>query len=58
LLSAALKNMTPDDIYFGRKEAILARRRALQVRTPVARREHYRRTVKNPVAEESGTSGV
>jgi hypothetical protein len=54
----ALKNVTPDDVWFGRSEQIRARRKALQIRTLVARREHYRQSVKNQVAEESGTPGV
>ena len=39
----ALKNVTPHDVWFGRREAILSRRKTLQIRTLVARREHYRR---------------
>jgi putative transposase len=54
----ALRNVTPDDVWFGRREQILARRKALQIRTLVARREHYRRMVKTQRTEESGTPGV
>jgi len=46
------------DTYFGRREKILARRKALQTRALVTRREYYRRMVKNEVAQESGTPGV
>jgi len=54
----ALKNVTPDDVYFGRREAILARRKALQVRTLVARRERYRRTGESSENAGAGTPGV
>ena len=39
----ALRNVTPDDVHFGRRERILARRTALQIRTLIACREAYRR---------------
>ncbi len=39
----ALKNVTPDNVYFGRREQILSRPKALQIRTLIPRREAYRR---------------
>jgi putative transposase len=39
----ALRSVTPDDVWHGRREVILGWRRALRIRTLVARREHYRR---------------
>ncbi len=35
-------SLTPDGAWFGRKEEILARRKALHIRTGVGRRERYR----------------
>jgi hypothetical protein len=43
----ALRNVTPDDVCFGRRKAILNRRKRLAIRATVARREHYRRMVKS-----------
>ena len=49
----ALGNVAPDDVYFGRREAILAKRNELQDRT-LARRRRENRSLKTEVWE-SGT---
>jgi len=54
----AVRNATPDDVWFGRREQILARRKRLKIPTVVAPREHYRRMVNNQLKEESGTLRV
>lgn len=50
----ALKNVTPEDVWCGRREEILARRKRLQIRTLVARRAAYRQQAKGPVPEDQG----
>ncbi len=54
----ALDNVTPDDVYYGRKEAILAQRRQLKIRTLIARREHYRRGIEMDANPGAGTPQV
>ena len=54
----ALGNMAPDDVYFGRREAILNRRKRLAIRATAVRREHYRRTVRNAETTGTGTPEV
>jgi hypothetical protein len=53
-----LKDVAPDDVYFGRKEALLARRGELQIRTLVARRMHYHKTVGTTENAGAGTPEV
>jgi hypothetical protein len=47
-------NVTPDDVYSGSKETVLAWRKAPQVRTLVARRECYGKTVLGHWNTEAG----
>jgi len=55
LLPEALEHVTPDDVHSGCKEAILARRKALQIRTLVARRENYRKLARREQESRAGT---
>jgi len=45
-------------LLLGRRDAILARRKALRIRTLVARRERYREMMREQQRRESGTTGV
>ena len=54
----ALDNVTPDDVYYGRKQAILSQRKQLQVRTLMARREHYRREMRTDANPGARTAQV
>lgn len=54
----AVGNVTPDDVYHGRRDAILTRRKRLKIRTLVARRQHYRRIVTEGENPGAGTPTV
>ena len=54
----ALRNVTPDDVYFGRREAILKSRKRLAIRAIVARREHHRSTMRDAKTTGTGTPEV
>jgi putative transposase len=54
----ALGNVTPDDVYYGRREAILTQRSSLRIRTRVARRQHYRQTQARAENAGAGTTEV
>ena len=49
-------NVTPDGVHFGRREAIRARRKALQVRTFVARGEDYCKPARTEQDARAGTA--
>ena len=55
LLPEALEHVTPDDVHFGRRRAILARRKALHIRTLAARREDYRKLART---EQDAGAGI
>jgi len=54
----ALRNVTPGDVWYGRRQAILNRRKRLAIRATVARREHYRRTMREAETTGTGTPEV
>jgi hypothetical protein len=52
----ALGNVMPEDVYSGRRDAILTRRKRLKTRALLARRQHYRRMVTEGRKPASGNA--
>jgi hypothetical protein len=51
-------HLTPGDVYLGRREAILARRKALQIRTFAACRENHRKLARTEQDARAGTADL
>jgi len=52
----ALKNVTLDDVYLGRRKAVLPRRTAFEIWPLVARRENHRKLARTEQDERAGST--